>query len=251
LLVAIGIYIRISIVETPEFLKMKEAKTDVSVPALTLFKRQTREVLLGLGIRYVEAACFNIYGVFIFAYVTTKLGLPRSTVLNGVVLACIIMILILPVYGLLADRWGAAKVYEAGALAIGVSIFFSFGLLDTSGGNQAVVWLAIVIPFSFAYPAVYGPQAALMSALFAPEIRYTGISFVYQVSSIFAGGFTVIAATALLQWGNGQPWLICGYIAFAAFVSFVCVQFASPRPKQSRSDYVAPHRMAEQPVPQL
>jgi MFS transporter, MHS family, shikimate and dehydroshikimate transport protein len=227
-LVLIGVYIRISVVETPDFVKMKENKQDVALPALELFKRSTREVIIGLGIRYVEAACFNIFGVFIFAYVTTKLGLPRDTVLNGVIIACLIMIGMLPLYGILADKIGAIRVYALGSLAIGVTVFLSFWIMDNSGANQFYVWLAIVIPFAFAYPAVYGPQAALMSALFAPEVRYTGISFVYQLSSIFAGGFTVIIATALLQWNNGQPWLVCAYLAFTAAVSCLAVNFAQP-----------------------
>jgi metabolite-proton symporter len=226
-LVAIGLYIRFSIVETPEFVAMKKNRRDVAVPMFELFRRATREVIIGLGIRYVEAACFNIFGVFIFAYVTTKLGLPRNTVLNGVIVACLIMIGMLPVYGLLADKIGAVRVYAAGCIAIGVTVFVSFWLLDNSGGNQFIVWLAIVIPFALAYPAVYGPQAAVVSSLFAPEIRYTGISFIYQLSSIFFGGFTVIVATALLDWNSGQPWLLCGYLSFAALVSFISVSYAT------------------------
>jgi MHS family metabolite:H+ symporter-like MFS transporter len=215
-----------SIVETPDFLKMKESKQDVEIPVVELFRKSTREVVIGLGVRYVEAACLNIFGVFIFAYVTTKLGLPRDTVLNGVIIACLIMIVMLPIYGRLADKLGSVRIYAMGSIAIGLSVFLSFWLMEISAGNQFLVWLAIIVPFSFAYPAVYGPQAAIMSALFAPEIRYTGISFVYQLSSIFFGGFTVIIATALLQWGGGAPWLVCAYIAFAALVSSVAVQFA-------------------------
>ena len=226
-LVAIGLYIRFSIVETPEFVAMKKNRRDVAVPMFELFRRATREVIIGLGIRYVEAACFNIFGVFVFAYVTTRLGLPRNTILNGVIVACLIMIGMLPVYGLLADKIGAVRVYAGGCIAIGITVFLSFWLLDNSGGNQFIVWLAIVIPFALAYPAVYGPQAAVVSSLFAPEIRYTGISFIYQLSSIFFGGFTVIVATALLDWNSGQPWLVCSYLGFAALVSFISVNYAT------------------------
>lgn len=239
-LVAIGLYIRFSIVETPEFVAMKKNRRDVAVPMFELFRRATREVIIGLGIRYVEAACFNIFGVFIFAYVTTKLGLPRNTVLNGVIVACLIMIGMLPVYGLLADKIGAVRVYAAGCIAIGITVFVSFWLLDNSGGNQFIVWLAIVIPFALAYPAVYGPQAAVVSSLFAPEIRYTGISFIYQLSSIFFGGFTVIVATALLDWNSGQPWLLCGYLNFAALISFISVSYATSYVRSATAAKIEP-----------
>ena len=238
LLVAIGLYIRLSIIETPEFVAMKKLRRDVAVPMFELFRRASREVIIGLGIRYIEAACFNIFGVFIFAYVTTKLGLPRNMVLDGVIIACLIMILMLPLYGALADRIGPPRVYAAGSLAIGVTVFFSFWLLDNSGGNQFLVWLAIIIPFALAYPAVYGPQAAIVSSLFAPEIRYTGISFVYQLSSIFFGGFTVIIAAALLEWSSGVPWLVCAYLGFAALVSFISVGYATSYTRSAEVDEV-------------
>jgi hypothetical protein len=85
-----------------------------------------------------------------------------------------------------------------------------------------LIWLAIIIPFGILYAAVYGPEAALFCELFDAKVRYTGISFVYQFSGIFASGITPIIATALLKTGGGQPWLICLYVLFAGVVSAVC-----------------------------
>ena len=90
-----------------------------------------------------------------------------------------------------------------------------------SGGNVLLVWLAIVLPFGLIYPAIYGPEAALFCDLFDAKVRYTGISFVYQFSGIFASGITPIVATALLKSGGGEPWQICMYVAFAGVVSAV------------------------------
>jgi hypothetical protein len=82
-----------------------------------------------------------------------------------------------------------------------------------------LVWIAIVVPFGILYAAIYGPEAALFCDLFDTSVRYTGISFVYQFSGIFASGITPIIATALLKSGDGQPWQICAYVLFAGVVS--------------------------------
>jgi MHS family metabolite:H+ symporter-like MFS transporter len=91
--------------------------------------------------------------------------------------------------------------------------------MNHSEGNLLVVWLSIVIPFGICYAIVYGPEAALFCDLFDAKVRYSGISFVYQFSGIFASGITPIIAAALLQSDHGQPWLIAVYVAFAGVVS--------------------------------
>jgi MFS family permease len=222
LLVAVGLYIRVKIIETPDFQKVKESRSESNVPFVDLLREHPRNVLLGMGARYIEGVCFNIFGVFIITYVTTTLQLPRSTALLGVIIASAIMIVMVPIYGMLSDRIGRRTIYCCGAAAIGILIFPSFWLMNTYR-EAAWVWFAIVLPFSFAYPAVYGPQAALFSELFNPRVRYTGISFVYQFSGIFASGLTPLIATALLGYGNGQPWLICAYVAVVAAISFLSV----------------------------
>jgi MHS family metabolite:H+ symporter-like MFS transporter len=92
-------------------------------------------------------------------------------------------------------------------------------MMSQSGGNVMVIWLAIIIPFGIFYASVYGPEAALFCDLFDAKVRYTGISFVYQFSGIFASGITPIIATALLKSGGGEPWQICMYVVFAGAVS--------------------------------
>jgi hypothetical protein len=89
--------------------------------------------------------------------------------------------------------------------------------------SPILIWIAIAIPFAIVYPAVYGPQAAMFSELFDTRVRYTGISFVYQFSGIFASGLTPIIATALLPVGGGKPWLICLYVLVVSIISALCV----------------------------
>jgi len=104
-------------------------------------------------------------------------------------------------------------------LLTGISAFAGFWFMKNSGGSLLQVWMAVIIPFGVFYAAVYGPEAALFSELFDAKVRYSGISFVYQFSGIFASGITPIIATYLLKVGDGEPWLICAYVMFAAVVS--------------------------------
>ena len=95
--------------------------------------------------------------------------------------------------------------------------------MSTSVEHHILIWLAIIIPFGIVYASVYGPIAALFSELFDTRVRYSGISFVYQFSGIFASGLTPIIATALLRAENGQPWLIAAYMLVVSLISALSV----------------------------
>ena len=120
------------------------------------------------------------------------------------------------------DKVGRARMYMWGSLITGIVSFPAFWLMSTSNGNMMMIWLATIIPFGILYAMVYAPEAALFCDLFDAKVRYTGISFVYQFSGIFASGITPIIATALLKVNGGQPWLICAYVLFAGLVSAWC-----------------------------
>lgn len=221
LLVALGLYIRLKILETPAFLHAKKEEKVVAVPVVELFKTHRKNTLLGLGARYIEGVTFNIFGVFIVGYLTSTLNLPRQSALAGVMISSALMIVMLPIYGYLSDKIGRRKVFAIGSLLIGILTFPSFWLMQSA--SPVLIWIAIAIPFALVYPAVYGPQAALFSELFDTSVRYTGISFVYQFSGIFASGLTPIVATMLLATGHNQPWLICLYVLAVSMISALSV----------------------------
>jgi MFS transporter, MHS family, shikimate and dehydroshikimate transport protein len=216
-LVAVGLYIRLKIMETPAFTRIQESKKVVHVPFFELWRTHGRNTLLGLGARYIEGVTFNIFGVFIVGYLAGTLGLPRQTALAGVMIASAIMIVMLPIYGNLSDRIGRRRMFAVAGLLIGILSFPAFWLMQSK--DPLLIWIAIAVPFAFVYPAVYGPQAALFSELFDTRVRYTGISFVYQFSGIYASGLTPIIATALLPMGNNKPWLICVYVLAVSVIS--------------------------------
>ena len=222
-LVGVGIYIRMKIMETPAFVRVQKARTVSNVPFMDLMRNHPKQVILGMGCRYIEGVGFNIYGVFVIAYLVTAMKVPRTTALLAVTLASIVMLFFIPLFGRMSDRLGRRKVFGIAALLTGILAFPAFWLMSSSGGSAVPIALAVIIPFGIVYAAVYGPEAALFSELFDTRVRYSGISFVYQFSGIFASGLTPIIATALLKEGNGEPWLVAGYMLVVALISTLSV----------------------------
>jgi len=226
-MVGVGLYIRLKVLETPEFEQLKARNAQSKLPFADMIRQYPRNVLLGMGARYIDGVFFNILGVFVIGYLANTLKIPRTTALLGVSLAALVMIATIPFFGALSDRVGRRRTYAIGSIVTALSSFAAFYLM-TPTAPTIVIWLAIIVPFGVLYASVYGPEAALFCELFDPRVRYTGISFVYQFSGIFASGITPLVATALLAQGNGTPWLICGYVLFAGIVSAVCAVAIRP-----------------------
>ncbi|NMK48208.1 MFS transporter [Achromobacter sp. Bel] len=221
-MVLVGMYIRLNIKETPEFTAVKESNAESRIPFFDMLKRYPGNVFKGMGARYIDGVFFNVFGVFSISYLTQTVQITRTEALTGVMAAALVMCFFIPFFGRLSDRIGRARVYFWGSLITAAASFPGFWLMLNSEGSVMLIWLAIIIPFGIFYAAIYGPEAALFCELFDAKVRYTGISFVYQFSGIFASGITPIIATALLKTGGGQPWLICLYVLFAGGVSALC-----------------------------
>jgi MFS family permease len=214
----------VKVMETPEFLALKRTRRDVKIPFFDMITRYRRSVLLGMGARWIDGVFFNIFGVFMIGYLTQRLSMSRTEALTGVMISAVVMCFFIPLFGKMSDLMGRARVYRWGSLICGLSVLPSFWLMENQAGNTLMVWLAIVIPFGIFYAMVYGPEAALFAELFDAEVRYTGISFVYQFSGIFASGLTPIIATALLRMNGGKPWLVCVYVVLSALLSAWCAR---------------------------
>jgi MFS transporter, MHS family, shikimate and dehydroshikimate transport protein len=219
-LVIVGIYIRLTILESPEFEAIRKSGTIARVPFGELVRTAWGNVVLGMGARYIEGVAFNLYGVFMISYLATDLKYSRSSALAAVTVAAIVLAFFVPFFGRLSDTYGRRRVFAGGTIATGVLVFPAFALMSM---GITWAWVAIIIPFGIAYAALYGPEAALFCELFEPQVRYSGISFVYQFSGIFASGLTPIIATALLVLGHGAPWFVAGYAVIVSIISLVSV----------------------------
>jgi metabolite-proton symporter len=222
LLVAVGLIIRLRILETPAFTRMKEARTESRRPIVELLKTHRREVLIAVGARLAENGAFFIYTVFVLVYGTQKVGIARQTILNGILIASACGMVAIPVCGALSDRLGRRPVYLFGACFTALHAYPLFWLLDT--GSTPLVWLALVVALVFGHAPMYGPQAAFLSELFGTRVRYSGASLGSQLSSVVAGGLSPFIATALLPYGRGA---LASYIIAMALVTIGSVLVAS------------------------
>ena len=215
LLVAVGLYIRLQILETPVFSRLVQEKRIERQPMLEVMRRQPRVILLSALARMGEQAPFYIFTAFVFAYGTTRLHMSRDFLLAAVMAASLLSFITIPAFGHFSDLWGRKRVYLLGAAVTAVFGFVYFGLLDT--GRAGLVFVAIVLSL-VPHDMMYGPQAALIAESFTPRLRYSGASMGYQLASIIAGGPAPLIATALLaHYGTG--WSVAIYIFACAAIS--------------------------------
>jgi MFS family permease len=214
-LIAVGLFIRLRILETPAFLRLKSTSTPPRRPIVDLMRGYTRNLLLAAGMRVAENGTFYIFTVFVLSYGEQHLGLPRSTMLGGVLLASSIGLFTIPAYGALSDRIGRRPVVLLGAVFVLLFAFPFFWLVDSR--SPALIRLAIVLAVNIGHDAMYGPQAAYFSELFGTHVRYSGASLSYQFTSVVSGGVAPFIATLLLAWaGSGA---VAAYMAAMAAVT--------------------------------
>lgn len=222
ILVAVGLFIRLKVMETPAFRKLEQAEAKATIPAVQMIKDKLsrRHLLLGMGSRWAEGLAFNLWAVFTISYATGTLGLGRQPILLSVMAAAAAMIVFIPFFGRLADRFDRRHLYTLGVVLLAVAAFPALTLLGT--GNTAVIVVVIVLVLGVIYPIVYAPEASLFAELFPTKVRYTGISVVYQLSGVVASGMTPLVLAYLLGVAGGGLSLVIGYVVVVSIISAVC-----------------------------
>jgi len=216
-MVAIGLWIRLGILETPVFSQLVEAKRLEQVPVLEVIKRQPKAVILTALARSVEQGPAYIYFSFVFVYGSLVLHVSRDLLLSALLVASCIDFLLIPLTGHISDRYGRKRTFIIAAAVAGLYGFPYYAMMDTA--LPSLIVLATVLAFIF-HAFVYGPQGALIAECFTPRLRYSGTSIGYQLASITAGGPAPLIATALLAKFN-SGWPIAAYILFYGIVSVV------------------------------
>ena len=216
-LVAIGLYIRLGILETPVFSRLVAEQRIERTPILEVIKKQPLEIIQCAFARMAEQAPFYIFTAFIFAYGVGTLHVSRDFLLTAVLAASVVSFFSIPIFGHLSDRIGRKAMYMIGAVVTGVFGFIYFGMVNT--GVAWVIFLAIVLSL-IPHDMMYGPQAALIAESFTGRLRYSGASLGYQLASVIAGGPAPLIATWLFGTYKSS-YAIAIYIAVCAVVSLI------------------------------
>jgi MFS transporter, MHS family, shikimate and dehydroshikimate transport protein len=224
LLVAVGLLIRVRILETPAFTKMKETRQEARQPILEVFTRYPKEVLLAMGARLAENGAFYLYSVFVLVYASQHVHMDSTVVLSALILAAAVELAAIPIYGALTDRIGRRPVYLFGGVMTALLAYPTFRMIDT--GSPWLVRLSLLLALCLSHAAMYAPQGAFFSELFGTHVRYSGASVGAQLSSVLAGGLSPLIATWLLQHGYGRGALSL-YLVGMAFITILSVLVAT------------------------
>jgi MFS family permease len=217
LLVVVGLYIRLGIMETPVFTKIVSERKVVDTPTLDVILQQPKEIILSAFARMAEQAPFYIFTAFVFAYGTKTLQLPANFLLVAVSLAALVSFVSIPLFGHISDLIGRKVMYMLGAITVGIFGFIYFAMLNT--GSWALIVVAIVLSL-IPHDMMYGPQAALIAESFKGKLRYSGASLGYQLASVIAGGPAPLIATWLYA-TYGTSYAIAGYILACAIITLI------------------------------
>jgi MFS family permease len=237
LLIVVGLFIRLRVLETPLFAEVKKQKREAQAPLLDALRHSTPEILLSAGARFVEQAPFYLFTVFVITYGIAKVGIEREVILNAITIGAVIELFTIPLFGYLSDRVGRRLWYLIGCALTAAFAFPYFLLMNT--GNTLLFGLAVVLSLAILHAWVYGPQAALIAERFGTKSRYSGASLGYQLAAPFAGGLAPIIAVLLLNGktdlaalgltgvtigiGAGSWQAISIYIVILAVISFLSV----------------------------
>ncbi|MGJ4931558.1 MFS transporter [Bradyrhizobium sp. HKCCYLS2038] len=217
ILIAVALWVRSGIDESPKFMALAGEKRTSSRPLIDLIKGHPRSLFVACFIRIGTDVAFYIFSLFVLTYVTGTLGLSRSVALQGVLVASAIQMFTIPWFASLSDRFGRQPIFLVGSIGAIVWIFLFFPLLGTK--DPLLITTAICVAMTF-WALMYGPLAALISELFPTHVRYSGISLGYQLAGIFGGGLAPLIAAALLK-EYQSPTAVAIYVAAALALTTV------------------------------
>jgi MFS family permease len=217
LLIAIGLWIRLGILETPVFRKLIETRRIEATPIIGVIKKQPRQIILSALIRMAEQSPFYVFTAFVFSYATTTLHMSRNVILSAVLVAAASAFVAIPLFGHISDRIGRRNMFMIGSIVTGAFGFLYFSLLATA--NPILIFVAISISL-IPHAMLYGPLAALIAEAFTPRLRYSGSSLGYQLASVIAGGPAPLIATALFATYH-SGFAIAAYIGVCAIISVI------------------------------
>lgn len=223
LLIAVALYVRLRVAESPVFQQFSAQHATVRLPVLDALKRYPRNFLIGIGAHICDTAVIYLYATYSLTYITKTLELDRWVGLTGVIIFSVIVIALQPVYGALSDHIGRRPLNLFSVVFTAVWAFPFFLLLDTR--VTVLIWLALIVATAFGFAPMIAVQPAFYAELFGARVRYTGFAASREIGAAL-GGFSPLIAAALVAQAGGEGWLVAVWMIFTAAVSFVAFCFS-------------------------
>ena len=218
LLIAVALYVRLRVAESPVFTRMAATRETVRMPVFDALRRYPRNFLIGIGAHICDTAVVYIYATYSLTYITKTLDLDRWVGLTGVILFSVVVIALQPVYGALSDRIGRRPLNLFSVVFTAAWAFPFFLLLDTR--EPVLIWVALIVATSIGFAPMIAVQPSFYAELFGARVRYTGFAASREIGAAL-GGFSPLIAAALVAQADGKGWLVAVWMIFTAVVSFV------------------------------
>ncbi|MGV0837795.1 MFS transporter [Mycolicibacterium thermoresistibile] len=219
-LIGIGLVIRLTLTESPDFAAVKARSAVNRMPIAEAFRRHWRQILLVAGAYLSQGVFAYICVAYLVSYGTTVAGIDRTATLFGVSVAAVLAVVMYPLFGSLSDTFGRKPLFLAGVVAMGLSIGPAFAMIDT--GRPVLFLLALVLVFGLAMAPAAGVTGALFTMVFDADVRYSGVSIGYTLSQVLGSAFAPTIAAALYAATDTSD-AIVAYLIGVSVVSAVSV----------------------------
>jgi metabolite-proton symporter len=216
ILIIVGLVVRLKLMESPVFAQLEANGNTARMPVKEAVTRHTGSIASAAGAFIIINSVFYLVTVLGLSWATTHLGIARGTFLGAVLAAAVIMCFTVPLFGALSDRLGRRPVFAAGTILVALFAFPLFAMIES--GSTSLLFLGIIVMMGLGHPLMYGPQAALYSEMFPPEVRYSGASLGYQIGGML-GGLVPLVASALLVTYDNASWPMAALLAVIALIS--------------------------------
>ncbi len=226
ILIAVGLFVRMRVLESPAFERIKLCKAQSKLPLLELLRNYPTTPMLATGAMLITITGFYIVTTFTLAYLPGRFGVARNIALVGVLLAGLGEFVGILIFAPLADRMGKRAIAIWSSAFLVLVSYPYFWLINT--GRSAWIWLAM-FAYMVGIGSLYAAAGVLLAELFETRVRYSGISFGYQMAGMLGGAPAPIISTALIHWAGGASWPVATYLAVSSFITFIAVCLVSDR----------------------